>query len=149
MLDTNILIYLMKFRSPAIVERIAALDDDDVVMSWVTYAQLLKGAEGSQRPEVVTGVLDELAAAIPVDYRVGPELCRIYGHHAHRLRRAGTPIGANDLWIGCHALSLGAVLVTTNLSEFSRIDGLDLRNWVRTTSRWSTAQRNGSAHRNS
>jgi tRNA(fMet)-specific endonuclease VapC len=35
-----------------------------------------------------------------------------------------------DLLIGCHALALGAVLVTNNTREFERIEGLRLENWV-------------------
>lgn len=50
--------------------------------------------------------------------------------HFSRLREAGTPIGANDLWIACHALSLDATLVTSNVREFERLEGLRLENWV-------------------
>jgi tRNA(fMet)-specific endonuclease VapC len=46
------------------------------------------------------------------------------------LRRAGTPIGANDLWIACHALAVDATLVTHNLREFTRISGLSVVDWV-------------------
>ena len=47
-----------------------------------------------------------------------------------RLKAAGTPIGANDLWIACHALATGATLVTHNIREFERVDGLRLENWA-------------------
>lgn len=40
------------------------------------------------------------------------------------------PIGANDLWIACHALSRNATLVTHNVREFERIAGLQLEYWV-------------------
>jgi tRNA(fMet)-specific endonuclease VapC len=46
------------------------------------------------------------------------------------LKRCGTPIGANDLWIASHALALGATLVSHNLREFRRIEGLQLADWV-------------------
>ena len=42
----------------------------------------------------------------------------------------GTPIGANDLWIACHALALDATLVTNNTREFERVTGLRLENWA-------------------
>jgi tRNA(fMet)-specific endonuclease VapC len=44
----------------------------------------------------------------------------------------GTPIGANDLWIAAHAhaLALDATLVSHNVSEFARIDGLRLEDWA-------------------
>lgn len=50
MLDTNILIYLLKNKPPTVAERINALDKDDMLcMSFFTYAELLKGAERSTR----------------------------------------------------------------------------------------------------
>jgi tRNA(fMet)-specific endonuclease VapC len=42
----------------------------------------------------------------------------------------GTPIGANDLWIAAHALALDATLVSHNVREFARIDGLRLEDWA-------------------
>ncbi len=47
-----------------------------------------------------------------------------------RLKEAGTPIGANDLWIACHALAESATLVTNDTGEFSRIDALSIENRV-------------------
>jgi hypothetical protein len=35
------------------------------------------------------------------------------------LKRRATPIGANDLWIACHALAIGATVVSHNVSAFS------------------------------
>ena len=46
------------------------------------------------------------------------------------LKAAGTPLGANDLWIACHALSQNATLVTHNLRAFERIAGLKLDDWA-------------------
>lgn len=131
MLDTNILIYLMKHKPRPLVDRISSAGDgDEVKMSFVTYAELLKGAEGSVRKEKVLTTLSELTRTIPVDYSVESDMCRSYGYHAMRLKEAGTPIGGNDLWIASHALSIDAVLVTNNLSEFSRIDNLKLEDWT-------------------
>lgn len=41
-----------------------------------------------------------------------------------------TPIGGNDLWIACHALSCDAVLVTHNTKEFQRITDLKWQDWT-------------------
>jgi tRNA(fMet)-specific endonuclease VapC len=50
-----------------------------------------------------------------------------------RLEKRGTPIGANDLLIAAQALALDYVIVTDNEKEFSRIKGLRLQNWLRST----------------
>ena len=47
------------------------------------------------------------------------------------LKTTGTPIGANDLWIACHALSKNATLITLNMREFERIAGLGLDDWAK------------------
>ena len=39
-------------------------------------------------------------------------------------------IGSLDMLIAAHALALDTVLVTNNMKEFERIDGLKLENWV-------------------
>ncbi len=61
-----------------------------------------------------------------------------YGLLRTRLEQAGTPIGANDLLIddlliAAQALALGYVIVTDNEREFSRVKGLRLQNWLRST----------------
>jgi tRNA(fMet)-specific endonuclease VapC len=71
-----------------------------------------------------------LARQVPVLYPDGPAICEHYGEQAAALRRRGTPIDANDLWIASHALALGAVLVSHNVSEFRRIKGLQLVDWA-------------------
>lgn len=54
----------------------------------------------------------------------------IYGEIRAQLEEKGTPIGGNDLLIAAHALALSSTLVTNNQREFSRVEGLDLRNWL-------------------
>ena len=54
----------------------------------------------------------------------------VYGQHFHRLQSEGRKIGEVDLLMGCQALVLGATMVTNNTSEFERIEGLKLENWV-------------------
>jgi tRNA(fMet)-specific endonuclease VapC len=131
LLDTNILIYLIKNHPPEVAERINALDEEDsLAMSFITWAELLHGAEGSQRRQATLQQLDALALQVPVLYPQGPSICQHYAEQATALRRRGTPIGANDLWIACHALAIDAVLVSHNGREFRRIEGLRLVDWA-------------------
>ena len=130
-LDTNILIYWIKTKPPQVAERINTLaEDDSLAMSFITWAELLQGAEGSQRRQATLQQLDALSRLVPVLYPEGPAICRHYAQQATALRRRGTPIGANDLWIACHALSIGATLVSHNVREFERIEGLQLVDWA-------------------
>jgi tRNA(fMet)-specific endonuclease VapC len=131
MLDTNILIYLMKNQPAAVAGRVNALGDSAVLcMSFFTFAELLKGAERSARKPEATRKLENLTREIPVLHGTNRALCEHYAVQFTRLKQAGTPIGANDLWIACHALAEQAVLVTNNTREFERIAGLQLENWA-------------------
>jgi tRNA(fMet)-specific endonuclease VapC len=131
MLDTNMLIYLIKSKPPSIAERINNLPKNSALcMSFVTYAELLEGAGRSQRKEKVLGQLEQLLKIVPVEYVVDGALCRHYASQFTRLKSAGTPIGANNLWIACHALAIGACLVTHNMREFERIEGLIVEDWA-------------------
>ena len=131
MLDTNILIYLIKNKPPSVAQRINALGDDaQLCMSFFTFAELLKGAQRSTRKTEVLRQLDQLTRHIKVQYATNKALCEHYATQFTQLKEAGTPIGANDLWIACHALSQDCVLVTNNTREFARVAGLRLDNWV-------------------
>ena len=131
MLDTNILIYLMKNKPPLVAERVNALGTDaKLCMSFFTFAELLMGAERSTRKPEVLRRLDALTRVVPVHYDVNRAICQHYAVQFTRLRAAGTPIGANDLWIASHALADDCTLVTNNTREFERVAGLRLENWA-------------------
>ena len=131
MLDTNILIYLLKNKPSSIIEKVNELPPDaELWMSFFTYSELLKGAERSTNKSKVTQNLDKLTRQIPVVFDVNKLLCEHYAVQFNKLKIAGTPIGANDLWIACHALAESMTLVTHNTREFIRVEGLDVEDWV-------------------
>lgn len=131
LLDTDTLIYLIKHRPPAVAARVDALGAEDRLgMSFVSYAELLKGAERSARRVETRRRLDVLIRQVPVFFEAGTALCEHWAVQFIRLKEADTPIGANDLWIACHALALDATLVSNNTREFARIAGLRLENWT-------------------
>ena len=131
LLDTNILIYLIKNQPPTVAQRVDALPvDARLAMSFVTWAELLKGAERSTRKPEVLRRLDALARQVMVLYPAGSSICEHYAEQFTRLKDDGTPIGANDLWIACHALAESATLVTHNSREFLRIGGLRVEDWA-------------------
>ena len=131
MLDTHILIYLMKNKPPTVAERVNALSsEDELCMSFFTFAELLMGAERSTQKADALRRLDALTRVVPVRYGVQRVLCEHYAVQFTRLRAAGTPIDADDLWIASHALADDCTLVTHNTREFERVAGLRLENWV-------------------
>ena len=98
-------------------------------MSIVTYLELVYGARKSQHVEASLARIERLRLLIPVqplDIGVADH----YGRLRTELERKGVPVGAYDLLIGAHALSLGLTLVTNNVREFARIEGLRMENWA-------------------
>lgn len=131
MLDTNILIYLLKNQPPSIANKVDSLPaTDELVMSFVTYAELLKGAENSQKKDKVLAQLKKLTTIVKVSYPDNEAICHHYAVQFLQLKAKGTPIGANDLWIACHALAEEAIVVTHNVKEFDRVIGLSVEDWV-------------------
>lgn len=128
LLDTNIIIAAMKGHT-AVRTRLEAMPLASLVLSPIVLGELEFGAEKSAHSERNRVRLAELAARIPLA-AVDAEVSRCYGRIRAMLERQGTPIGANDTWLAAHAQALGAVMVTDNLREFSRVPGLVLENWL-------------------
>ncbi len=53
-----------------------------------------------------------------------------FGQVRSELELSGQTIGAYDAMIAGHARSLGLILVTNNIREFERVDGLRFENWL-------------------
>lgn len=129
MLDTNIISDLMKHPQGKAAGRSSSAEDDELVTSIIVEAEILFGIEkdGSLRR---ARKWQELAAIVPVLPFEAPAQVA-YARLRADLERQGGMIGANDLLIAAHALTLGAVLVTDNVREFGRVSGLRVENWLR------------------
>ena len=130
MLDTNICIYISKHQPPEVRQRLAALKPGDVVMSSITYGELIYGASKSNQKKRVLRILADLKERIPI-LALNEGAATAYGEIRAHLEKSGRPIGANDLWIASHARTEGLTLVTNNLREFKRVPKLNIENWVK------------------
>jgi len=127
-LDTNIVIYVIK-RRPADVLETFNKYASQLCISSITLAELMHGVEKSTKPDHnLRQVEDFVSRLVVLEY--GNKAAAHYGDIRAMLERKGTPIGVNDLHIAGHARSEGLTLVTNNLKEFERVEGLRLENWV-------------------
>jgi tRNA(fMet)-specific endonuclease VapC len=129
LLDSNIVSDVVWFPKGLVAARITAAGEGAIATSIIVASELRYGAEKKRSGRLAArleAILDELTVLPlepPVDY--------LYATIRTQLEQAGTPIGANDLWIAAHAMTLDRTLVTDNVGEFGRVDGLRLVNWLR------------------
>lgn len=129
MLDTNICINIIKQQPVAVLKRFLEYQLGDIGISSITLSELRYGVAKSTYQEKNAKALDEFIIPLEV-LSFDEEAARIYGDIRAALEKAGTPIGAMDMLIAAHAVSLGIPLVTNNTREFARIPTLTVVDWI-------------------
>lgn len=129
MLDTNICIFVLKHRSEKLRRKFKAIKS--LCISSITYGELCFGIESgaSNRRESRYRQLESFTQRLLID-PFDEEAARQYGMIRATLKRDGSIIGNNDLFIAAHARSIEAVLVTNNTKEFSRVPDLTIEDWL-------------------
>jgi len=129
MLDTDTCSYIMKRSSDAVLKRLQNVPVNDVCISVITKSELLFGVEMSPRQEQDQAALSTFLRYVEVlDFP--DEASAHYAKIRADLKKTGTMIGANDLFIAAHARCLGLTLVTNNTREFERVSDLAMENWT-------------------
>ena len=130
--DTNAFSVYLSGRSPALAKRMTeAVAAGEVRLSLMVLAELQFGAEKARRELGHTRFVkkvESLRDLLDVE-PLGEAVAPFYARVRCQLEGAGIKIGDRDTLIAAHALALGAVLVTRNVREFSRVEGLVLENW--------------------
>jgi tRNA(fMet)-specific endonuclease VapC len=130
MLDTNMVSYIARDRSPTASARLLTLRHDEVaVVSAITEAEIRYGL--ARKPEAIAlkALMDGFLASIQV-LPWGRNEAEAYGRVKARLERSGISLGNMDMMIAAQAIVTGAVLVT-NDKAFAQIDELSSTvNWA-------------------
>lgn len=130
MLDTNICIYVMRRKPPALRRRLETLESSEVAVSCIVVAELWTGVMKSQlRLRNHASLLSFLASITVLDWPASA--ARVYGSVRAHLERQGTTISNADMLIAAHALHEDLPLVTNNAKEFRRVPGLKVESWIR------------------
>jgi len=124
--DTNAFSVLFRRRDEGLLARFAAAFPQ-VRLSAIVLAELDYGAAKSGLARHRSRI-DALALSIRIE-PFSPEDAASYGRLRAALERSGRMIGPLDTLIAAQALRLGAVLVTHNTEEFSRVPGLRGEDW--------------------
>ena len=128
LLDTNICIYIINNKPPHVFEKFKQYQLGQLSISSISASELAFGVEksGSLRNK---NALDKFLAPLDV-LSYDENAIWHYAKLRQSLQSKGQMIGSLDMLIAAHALALDTVLVTNNMKEFERIDGLRLENWV-------------------
>lgn len=130
LLDTNIVIYVIKRRPIEVMETFNQ-NATRMAISSITLAELIHGAEKSSKSSQNYAVIEDFCSRLEV-LPYTAKAAAHYGNIRAALEKTGQPIGINDLHIAAHARSEGLVLITNNTREFERVPALQLANWIGT-----------------
>ena len=126
--DSNACIGYLNGRAVGILQRLQAISAQEVVLCSIVKAELFYGAMKSTIPAQTLAKLNLFLndfISLPFDDRAA----EVHGRIRARLSAMGTPIGSNDLFIASIVLADNVTLLTHNMEESSRIDGLHLEDW--------------------
>ena len=128
LLDTNICIYIINAKPPAVLKRFRQYRMGDIGLCSVVAAELAFGVAKSDSARNRQALEMFLAPLIILPFDTAAVW--VYGDLRANLERRGTPIGSLDTMIAAHALSQQALLISNNTREFSKVPDLQLDNWV-------------------
>ncbi|MBU6183133.1 MAG: type II toxin-antitoxin system VapC family toxin [Verrucomicrobia bacterium] len=129
LLDTNIWILHLKNPGGPIEQRLNRLQPADIFLCSVVKAELWHGAHkygNFERRRNALGNMFARFVSLPFDDAAAQD----YGEIRHGLEIRGETIGPNDLKIAAICVSNGLTLVSGNILEFGRIEGLAVEDWT-------------------
>ena len=128
LLDTNACIVYLKNKNSSINRHLNNLEANKIAVCYVVKAELFYGSMRSNNPQKSLNIQQLFLyqfVSIPFD----DSCAEIYGKIRADLAKAGTPIGSNDIQNASIALANNLILVTHNVSELSRVEGLQIEDW--------------------
>jgi len=129
LLDTNICIYAINKRSEKVVKRVISHLPHQIKISSVTIAEMEYGASKSQDRDKNRYAILNFVSAFDI-LAFDDADAEIYGQIRAELEGKGKVIGPYDMQIAAQALAKDLILVTNNVKEFERVEGLRIENWA-------------------
>lgn len=128
LLDTCVISDLFK-KIPAVIDHFKSVSPQQICLSTITVMEVEYGLKlNTERAKKIRPIWKELLECIEiVPYTA---LCaEASGRIRAELKNDGLPIGPYDILIAGTAMAQEMVLVTSNTSEFARVEKLKLVDW--------------------
>jgi tRNA(fMet)-specific endonuclease VapC len=124
LLDTNIVIALFRMEQ-AVIEALGQADE--VFIPVIVLGELYYGARKSAHPDENADRITDLGKTSSL-LSVDEKTAELYGTVKNALRRSGTPIPENDIWVAAVAMQYRLTIVTRD-DHFRKITGLLIVEW--------------------
>jgi tRNA(fMet)-specific endonuclease VapC len=128
LLDTNICIYAIKQKHEKLLDLIKEKSGEGLFISSLTVAELEFGVQNSQRVDRNRIAMIKFLSYFNILNFDGSDAIE-YGKIKAELRKKGQIIGQIDLLLAAQAVNRKMTLITNNLKEFLRVDGLKVEDW--------------------
>ncbi len=129
-LDTNTCIYFLNGRYESVKNMLLSTPPNEIGIPVIVKAELLLGVQKSTRIEENLHKVEEFLQPFKV-VSFSDNMAYTYAKIREQTESKGTPIGPNDLFIASIVMFSGGTLITHNVKEFERIEGLKINDWVR------------------
>jgi tRNA(fMet)-specific endonuclease VapC len=132
MLDTCICSFIMREQPHCVLEKLQAVvtNGHRIVISAITYQAIHYGLLGKKASPKHALLVAEFLKRIDDILAWDKEAVDATVLIQKTLMAEGLMIGNNDTAIAGHAISSGCILITNNVREFARVDGLTFEDWV-------------------
>ena len=127
--DTNICIYVIANRSVELGKKFRQMVRDDISVPVIVASELAYGLTKSRLLEKKRAALELFLSSLSVQAMADSAMWHYADLHRH-LERQVQLIGESDQWIAAQALATDSVMVTNNRTEFDRVSGLGVENWI-------------------
>jgi len=129
LLDTNTCVFFLRGKLN-LDEIIREKGRENCYISEITVVELRYGAENSDNRTKSHKAVDNFLNGLSIIPIFG--CIKKYAKEKVRLRKIGKPMHDEfDLLIGVTAIENGLILITDNLKDFERLDGIKLENWYK------------------
>ena len=129
-LDTNTCIYFLNGKYESIRDKLLSTSPNEIAIPSIVKAELLLGAYKSKNRKGNIDKVEQLLTPfeiIPFD----DLMTYVYADIRNKVEKKGEVIGPNDLLIASIVKFNEGIIVTHNVKEFKRIEGLKVDDWVK------------------
>lgn len=127
-LDTNIIIYFINGKYSSIIDKIKKIPSQSIVIPSIVLAEIEYGAKKSVDYNKTITKYRQFINVFSIE-QFDMHAAQEYGMIRSSLEKAGNLIGPNDMLIASIVKANDGILVTNNVREFERIEGLHIENW--------------------